>query len=155
MVDFRWQLVGMLIRYVAMRVNFSNVRKKKICFNRSWSLFLRNMREERKRKEGFYCEENIFQRREVIKTFPWEKGKEAEARIAKTPISSRSSNEENSNNGWHEFERGRKSVTFPRNKRHDWMIRAGGFIAVIVKQKRMVHMTFFLLRRKIMFVMLL
>lgn len=31
------------------------------------------------------------------------------------------------------------------------MIRAGGFIAVIVKQKRMVHMTFFLLRRKILF----
>lgn len=150
MVDFRWQLAGMLIRYVAMRVNFSNVRKKKICFNRSWSLFLRNMREERKRKEGFYCEENIFQRREVIKKREGERGGSKDRENTdKFSFIERGKLE------WHEFERGRKSVTSPRNKRHDWMIRAGGFIAVIVKQKRMVHMTFFLLRRKILFVMLL
>lgn len=118
----------------------------------SWEIW---EKKEKGRKDSI-ARKTFFKGARSLKLFRgWEKGKEAEARIAKTPISSRSSNEENSNNGWHEFERGRKSVTFPRNKRHDWMIRAGGFIAVIVKQKRMVHMTFFLLRRKILFVMLL
>lgn len=34
------------------------------------------MREKEGRKEGFYREENIFQRREVIKSCPWVKGGE-------------------------------------------------------------------------------
>lgn len=34
------------------------------------------MREKQGRKEGFYREENIFQRREVIKSCPWVKGGE-------------------------------------------------------------------------------